>query len=73
MCDFFKRNWKSLIIGLVVPYVAVLLGVTFLGPSHAMLAGIPLSYLWIFLWFILTSVCLAISWHYFDQFEFPDD
>lgn len=73
MKDFFKRSWKSLLIGLVLPYVAVLLGVTFLGPSHATIDHIPVSYLWIFLWFILTSVCLGIAWHCFDRFEFPDD
>lgn len=32
-------------------------------------------YFWIFLWFILTSICLAASWHLFDRkyYEIEED
>ena len=30
-------------------------------------------YFWIFLWFVLTSVCLAVSWYFFDSAQFADD
>ncbi len=66
-------NAGSLIVGLVVPFVAVVGGVGVLGPSEALLAGIPVVYFWMFLWFVLTTVCLAASWFFFDRGEFEDE
>lgn len=66
-------NAGSLIVGLAVPFVAVVGGVAVLGPSEAMFAGMPVVYAWMFLWFVLTTVCLAASWFLFDRKEFEDE
>lgn len=63
----------SILIGLVVPFVAVVGGVAVLGGSGATVIGIPVVYFWLFLWFVLTTVCLAASWFFFDRGEFEDE
>lgn len=60
-------NPGSLLVGLVIPFVAVVGGVAVLGRSEALVLGIPIVYFWVFLWFVLTSVCLAASWYLFDR------
>lgn len=69
--SYFKPG--SVLIGLVLPFVAVVGGVAVLGGSRASFAGIPLVYFWMFLWFVLTTVCLAASWFFFDRGEFEDE
>ena len=66
-------NPGSILIGLVIPFVAVVGGVAVLGRSHLLIAGIPVAYFWIFLWFVLTTLCLAASWYLFDRHEFGDE
>lgn len=66
-------NPGSVLIGLVIPFVAVVGGVAFLGRSELLIAGMPIVYFWVFLWFILTSVCLAASWHFFDRGDFEEE
>jgi hypothetical protein len=68
---YFKLG--SVLVGLVIPFVAVVGGVAFLGRSEIMVAGMPIVYFWVFLWFILTSVCLAASWYFFDREDFEDE
>jgi hypothetical protein len=29
--------------------------------------GVPIVFFWVFLWFVLTTVCLAASWYLFDR------
>lgn len=60
-------NAGSLIVGLVVPFVAVVGGVAVLGRSEALVLGIPVVFAWVFAWFVLTSACLAVSWYVFDR------
>ena len=60
-------NPGSVLVGLVIPFVAVVGGVAVLGQSQTLIMGIPAVYLWVFLWFVLTSVCLAASWYLFDR------
>ena len=68
-------NPGSLLVGLVIPFVAVGGGVAVLGRSELSVAGIPVVYFWMFLWFVLTTVCLAASWYLFDRndFEYEDE
>ncbi len=68
---YFKPG--SILVGLVIPFVAVGGGVAFLGRSELLVAGIPIVYFWVFLWFILTSACLAASWYFFDRGDFEDE
>lgn len=58
---------------MVLPFVAVVGGVAVLGRSEFMVAGIPIVYFWVFLWFVLTTVCLAASWYLFDRKDFEDE
>jgi hypothetical protein len=60
-------NLGSVLIGLVIPFVGVVGGVAFLSQSQVLILGMPAVYFWLFLWFILTSICLAASWHFFDR------
>ena len=68
---YFKLG--SVLVGLVIPFVAVVGGVALLGRSEIMVAGMPIVYFWVFLWFVLTSVCLAASWYFFDRKDFEDE
>ena len=60
-------NPGSILVGLVIPFVAVVGGGAVLGQSQTLVMGIPAVYFWVFLWFVLTSVCLAASWYLFDR------
>lgn len=60
-------NPWSVLIGLVIPFVGVVGGVAFLSQSRFSILGIPAVFFWMFLWFILTAICLAASWHFFDR------
>jgi nitrate/nitrite transporter NarK len=66
-------NPGSVVVGLVIPFVAVVGGVAVLGRSEAMVLGLPLVYFWVFLWFVLTTLCLAASWYLFDRGDFDDE
>ncbi len=60
-------NPGSVLVGLVIPFVAVVGGVAVLGRSPSLIMGIPVVYFWVFLWFVLTTLCLAASWYFFDR------
>jgi uncharacterized membrane protein len=66
-------NPGSVLIGLVVPFVAVVGGVAVLGRSQSLVMGIPIVFFWVFLWFVLTTVCLAASWYLFDRRYYQDE
>jgi hypothetical protein len=68
-------NPGSVLVGLVVPFVAVVGGVAVLGGSQSLVMGVPIVFFWVFLWFVLTTVCLAASWYLFDRryYEGEDD
>jgi len=61
------------LVGLVIPFVAVVGGVAVLGRFEFRVVGIPIVYFWVFLWFVLTTVCLAASWYLFDRKDFEDE
>lgn len=66
-------NPWSVVVGLMIPFVAVVGGVAVLGRSRALVFGMPAVFLWIFVWFLLTSVCLAVSWYAFDRKYYEDE
>ena len=66
-------NPWSVVVGLVIPFVAVVGGVAVLGRSEALVLGMPIVYFWVFLWFGLTTLCLAASWYLFDRGDFEDE
>ena len=54
-------------IGLGIPFIAVVLLLPLANEVTWTLWNIPFLYLWMFLWFVLTSACLAICWFWFDR------
>jgi hypothetical protein len=60
-------NPWSVLIGLVIPFVAVVGGVAVLGRSQSLVMGVPVVFFWVYLWFVLTTACLAASWYLFDR------
>jgi predicted ABC-type exoprotein transport system permease subunit len=56
------HTWKSVVIGGVVPLVALLVVMPLLANTSASIAGIPLLFAYIFALFPLTSLCLWVAW-----------
>jgi len=56
-----------ILIGLVVPFLAVIPTVPLLNHLPIALFGIPLGLLWLFAAIPLTSLCLAICWFGHDR------
>ncbi len=56
------HNWKSVVIGGVVPLVALLVVMPLLANTSVTIAGIPLLFAYIFALFPLTSLCLWTAW-----------
>ncbi|MFD2211430.1 DUF3311 domain-containing protein [Virgibacillus halophilus] len=67
-----SRQFASLLIGLVIPFAGVLGGIFFTSKMDTTILGFPILYFWVFLWFPLTTVCLCISWHFFDRKVYED-
>jgi predicted ABC-type exoprotein transport system permease subunit len=63
---------RSLVVGLVVPAVAILVVMPLLADSDVHVAGVPLLFFWIFAWFPLTSLCLWIAWR-IDEPRYRDE
>lgn len=61
------RSWPSLLIGLGIPAAALFVGIPVFGSVDATVLGFPLVFFWLFCCFPLTTVCLWISWHFFDR------
>ena len=67
MMGSVSRRVGALVTGLGVPFAAVIVVMPFLADTGVRVLGIPLLFFWLFLWFPLTSVCLWITWRYFDR------
>lgn len=55
------------LIGLVVPFLAVIPTVPLLNRLPGTLLGLPLGLAWLFACIPLTTLCLAICWFVFDR------
>ncbi|SIQ90333.1 Protein of unknown function [Acidiphilium rubrum] len=55
------------IIGLGIPFFAVVVMLPFVNTVSLTIDNIPFLYLWMFAWFVLTSVCLGACWLLFDR------
>ena len=55
------------IIGLGIPFTAIVILLPFVNMIRFTIWNIPFLYLWLFAWFVLTSLCLAVCWFGFDQ------
>lgn len=66
---YMVRPMLNIIIGVVIPFVGVIGGIIFFRNSEQFVWGFPILYFWMFMWFILTSLCISLSWHFFDSKE----
>jgi len=55
-------RWSSVLLGLVVPAAALLVGVPVLANTDVHLLGIPLLFAYTFALFPFTSLCLWLAW-----------
>ena len=62
-----KKNILRFIVVIIIPFVAVVAMLPLINTLNGTVLGIPLIYAWMFLWFILTSLCLLLSWYCFDR------
>ncbi|OXM75161.1 MULTISPECIES: DUF3311 domain-containing protein [Amycolatopsis] len=67
------RSWPSVLIGLGIPALAILVVTPLLSGTAVSVAGIPLLFFWMFCCFPLTTLCLWVSWRFFDRHHYPAD
>jgi Protein of unknown function (DUF3311) len=60
-------------IGLVIPFIAIVVVIPFVNAVDVRIFEIPFVFVWMFCWFVLTSVCLAICWFVFDRHRGEED
>lgn len=53
-------------------FLGVVVALPFVSATSISVLGIPLLFFWVFMWFPLTSICLACSWYFFDRRDYPD-
>jgi hypothetical protein len=56
------HTWKSVVIGGVVPIMALLLVMPLLANTSVTVAGVPLLFGYVFALFPLTTLCLWVAW-----------
>lgn len=56
------HSWKSLVIGGVIPAVALLVVMPLLANTSVTLFGIPLLFGYLFVLLPFTSLCLWVAW-----------
>ena len=57
----------KLFIGLGVPFIAVDLMIPWANSVELKIFDIPFVFIWLFSWFVLTSLCLLTCWFLFDR------
>lgn len=72
------RIRKSVVVGLVLPAIGVLVVLPLLANTSIHVFGLPLLFVWMFLMFPLTSLCLWLAWrndepHYREAQEQPSE
>ncbi|OCA92347.1 DUF3311 domain-containing protein [Pseudobacillus wudalianchiensis] len=67
------RQIGSLFIGIGIPFLAIFGVVPFIAAADVSVLGFPILYFWIFLLFPLTTLCLCVSWHFFDRHQYEDE
>ena len=59
----------KVLIGLGIPYIAVIGLLPWVASVDRFVFGVPFIYMWIFIWFVLTSGCMYAVWYLFDRHE----
>ncbi|GBQ22287.1 hypothetical protein AA12717_1140 [Gluconacetobacter sacchari DSM 12717] len=58
--------WRG-VLGIGVPFGAIVGLLPVLGASRMLIFGMPLVVCWLFGWFFLTALCMAVVWVVFDR------
>lgn len=66
------RSWKSIVIGGIVPAIALLAVMPLLADTDVVVLGIPLLFAYVFALFPVTSLCLWIAWR-IDEPRYRDE
>lgn len=56
------KRFLSIFIGLFIPYASVLAGIFHFRFSTEFILGFPPLYFWVFMWFVLTTLCISAAW-----------
>lgn len=67
------RSWPSVLIGLGIPALALLGGIPLVSNTSVYVFGVPLLFFWTFCCFPLTTLCLWVSWRFFDRDHYPEE
>ena len=59
----------KVLIGLGIPYIAVIGLLPWVASVDRFVFGVPFIYMWIFIWFVLTSACMYTVWCLDDRDE----
>ncbi|WP_298017408.1 DUF3311 domain-containing protein [uncultured Castellaniella sp.] len=57
----------AILIATVIPAIAILVGIPVISGYEYTVLGIPLVFFWLFCWLPLTTLCMWLSWHYFER------
>lgn len=61
------------LIGLIIPFIAIDLMLPWANSVELKIFEVPFVFVWMFSWFILTSICLLTCWVWFDRKRLADD
>lgn len=62
----------ALAVAMGIPAIAVLIGVPVISGSTYTVLGIPMVFVWLFSWLPLTTICLWVSWNYFERASYQE-
>ncbi len=65
-------SWRFL-VGLGIPFAAVVPTIPLLSRSSVVVAGLPVAVAWLFLCIPLTAACLGSCWWLHDRHVFDDE
>lgn len=71
------ERWSSVVLGLVVPAAALLIGIPLVANTSVHVGGVPLLFAYAFALFPFTTVCLWLAWridapHYAEDLAYED-
>ncbi|MDQ8935839.1 DUF3311 domain-containing protein [Acinetobacter rudis] len=64
-----NKQWLKVIFVIGIPLFGVVGALPIINKLKIHILGIPIIYAWMFLWFILTTICLWICWYVFDRHD----
>jgi hypothetical protein len=66
-----KSRIPAIIVGFCIPMIAILVLFPFYNRAEPFVFGFPFVYFWLFIWLLITSLCLLIAYR-IDPYNRPD-